>query len=37
MNSWWEGSLNESVSDSFEVLLHGEGNVLVYQVYEKKQ
>ncbi|MGL4781336.1 MAG: thiamine diphosphokinase [Bacteroidales bacterium] len=37
LNSWWEGSLNESLSDCFEVLLHGEGNVLVYQVYEKKQ
>lgn len=37
LNSWWEGTLNESVNDSFEVLLHGEGNVLVYQVYEKKQ
>lgn len=37
LNIWWEGSLNESVSDWFEVSLHGEGNVLVYQVYEKKQ
>lgn len=27
----WEGSLNEALADSFQIILHGEGNVLVYR------
>jgi thiamine pyrophosphokinase len=28
---FWEGSLNESLSDSFTVMMHNNGEVLVYQ------
>lgn len=32
---WWQGTLNESLSDSFT--LHADGYYLVYQTYEKKK
>ena len=32
---WWEGTLNESTTDSFLLKLKGE--VIVFQTYEKKQ
>lgn len=31
---WWEGTLNESVGDFFEVELHGEGLLIVYVAHK---
>lgn len=33
LSVWWEGSLNESVGDSFDIELHGEGFLIVYAVH----
>ncbi len=33
--SWWEGTLNEALGDSFTVIFEG-GRVLVYQAYMQK-
>lgn len=29
--SWWEGTLNEALSDSFDIILHDEANIIVYR------
>lgn len=34
--SWWEGTLNEALGDSFTVIFEG-GRVLVYQVYMQNE
>jgi len=31
--SWWQGTLNATLGDSFEIVLHGKGNVIVYIAY----
>ena len=28
--SWWQGTLNSSPGDSFEIILHNEGKIIVY-------
>jgi thiamine pyrophosphokinase len=33
---FWEGSLNESLGDSFEIILHNAGEVIVYQDFTNK-
>lgn len=33
LSVWWEGSLNESVGDSFDIELHGDGFLIVYAVH----
>lgn len=33
LSVWWEGSLNESVGDYFEIELHGNGQLIVYTVH----
>lgn len=32
LNNWWEGSLNESLSDSFKI--HTTGRTIIYQAYK---
>lgn len=33
LNSWWEGTLNESLGDEFTIQLHTSGRLIIYQVY----
>ena len=33
LNSWWEGTLNESVGEDFAIVLHTPGRLIIYQVY----
>lgn len=35
-SQWWEATLNESIEDTFKVILHGDGAVLVYQTHVAK-
>lgn len=35
LNNWWEGSLNTSLSDSFEV--QTSGKTIIYQAYEQEE
>lgn len=37
LSVWWEGSLNESVGDNFDIELHGEGILIVYAVHRDIQ
>jgi len=32
-SSWWQGTLNAALGDSFEIVLHGKGAVIVYTTY----
>ena len=32
--SWWQGTLNSSLGNSFEIILHNEGAVIVYAAYK---
>jgi len=31
--SWWQGTLNATIGDSFEIVLHDKGNVIVYVAF----
>jgi len=31
--SWWQGTLNSSLGDSFEIVLHNEGEIIVYVAF----
>jgi len=31
--SWWQGTLNSSLGNSFEIILHGKGGIIVYTTH----
>ena len=32
-NSWWQGTLNIASGDSFEIVLHNEGKIIIYTTF----